>query len=325
MITVLVTAIGSLAADIVIKNLKKEGYQVVGSDIYPKEWIVDAYSVDRFFQVPLAADSAAYVNALIGICMENKVNYLIPLTDVEIDVLKNNRNLFDVIGTTICISSDKTIEICRDKRKTAQYLQQASSIKRIPTLSASQISLNSDFNIGFPMIAKPYNGRSSNGIQRIHTTQELDVFLDSKTTNGYIIQPFISGKVVTVDVIRQADGKKIIAIPRLENLRTANGLGTSVHIFHDHVLQEECCLLADHLEIIGCVNFEFIKTGEGCYYFLECNPRFSGGVEFSCMVGYDLISNHIRCFMGEPIDELESYRDCYIARKYEETITAYEK
>ena len=68
MITVLVTAIGSLAADIVIKNLKREGYQVIGSDIYPKEWIVDAYSVDRFFQVPLAADSTAYLKALIEIC-----------------------------------------------------------------------------------------------------------------------------------------------------------------------------------------------------------------------------------------------------------------
>ena len=247
------------------------------------------------------------------------------MTDVEIDVLNNYRNLFDDISTKICISSDKTIEICRDKRKTAQYLRQTSSIKRIPTLSASQITINTDFNIGFPMIAKPYNGRSSNGIQRIRTTRELDVFLDSKIADGYIIQPLITGKVVTVDVIRQTDGKKIIAIPRLENLRTANGLGTSVHVFHDQALQEECCLLADHLEINGCVNFEFIKTGEGCYYFLECNPRFSGGVEFSCMAGYDLISNHIRCFMGEPIDELGSYRDCYMARKYEETITAYEK
>ena len=56
-------------------------------------------------------------------------------------------------------------------------------------------------------------------------------------------------------------------------------------------------------------------------YFLECNPRFSGGVEFSCMSGYDCVKNHINCFNNQEIDERRQYKSQYIARKYEEYVT----
>jgi len=36
-INILVTAIGSFAADIVIKKLKEKSYNIIGCDIYPKE------------------------------------------------------------------------------------------------------------------------------------------------------------------------------------------------------------------------------------------------------------------------------------------------
>ena len=49
--TALVTAIGSFSADIVIKNLKKNGMRVVGCDIYPPEWIADAEHVDAVSDV----------------------------------------------------------------------------------------------------------------------------------------------------------------------------------------------------------------------------------------------------------------------------------
>ena len=42
---ILVTAIGSFSADIVIKDLKRHGYKVIGTDINQKELIVDAYNV----------------------------------------------------------------------------------------------------------------------------------------------------------------------------------------------------------------------------------------------------------------------------------------
>ena len=40
--TVIVTAIGSFSADIVIKKCRENGIRVIGCDVYPREWIADA-------------------------------------------------------------------------------------------------------------------------------------------------------------------------------------------------------------------------------------------------------------------------------------------
>ena len=50
--TVVVTAIGSFSADIVIKKCRENGIRVIGCDVYPGEWIADAGNVDAFYQVP---------------------------------------------------------------------------------------------------------------------------------------------------------------------------------------------------------------------------------------------------------------------------------
>ena len=80
-------------------------------------------------------------------------------------------------------------------------------------------------------------------------------------------------------------------------------------------------MIAEKLNVKGCVNFEFIKNNDGNYYFLECNPRFSGGIEFSCIAGYDYIFNHLKCFCNMEIDDLEYKNNLIITRKYEEYIT----
>ena len=50
--TILVTAVGSFSAAAVVGNYKKEGFRVIGCDIYPAEWIVASGEVDRFYQAP---------------------------------------------------------------------------------------------------------------------------------------------------------------------------------------------------------------------------------------------------------------------------------
>ena len=51
--------------------------------------------------------------------------------------------------------------------------------------------------------------------------------------------------------------------------------------------------IAGLLGVRGCVNMEFIEDRDGVYHMLECNPRFSGGVEFSCLAGYDCVTKTI--------------------------------
>lgn len=318
--TILVTAIGSFSADIVIKNMRKNGYRIIGTDIYPNTWVVDAANVDKFYQVPKVNYEDAYFNSILNICDTENVTHIFPLTDVEIDFYNVKRSYFDNREICLCISSEKAINICRNKKTQQEFIDHnLPDVITIPSYYAKECN-NPPFD--YPIIAKPYDGRSSIGLNIIETVEDWNRFIKTVEINKYIIQPHISGDVVTVDVV--CDGNTIVAIPRLELLRTMNGAGTSVKVFPDHELETTCKQLAKGIGVLGCVNFEFILDHDGRYHYIECNPRFSGGVEFSCLAGYDCVSNHIKCFESEHIDSFELKNTYYMARKYEEYVTKIE-
>lgn len=314
MSNILITAIGSFSADVVIERLKKEGHNIIGCDIYPKDWIANSLSVNKFYQAPYVTDKEKYLNFLKVICKEEQINYLIPLTDVEVDVINANRELF--INTIICLSAKESIEICRNKYSLYKFLKSQNIECLIPTGLLSDVSLE---NIKYPVVIKPYNGRSSQGLNYIESKSELEIFLNKNHADNYVIQPKVLGRIITVDVLR--NNSFFVATARAELLRTLNGAGTSVTVFFDEYLWDTCKEIAERLNIIGCVNFEFIQINEHEYKFLECNPRFSGGVAFSCMAGYDYVCNHLKCYSKEKPDEFFEIHEMTIARKYREYIT----
>lgn len=317
--TALVTAIGSYAADIVIKNLKTLGFKVIGTDIYAREWIADAYNVSEFYQVPRVADKEEFFKAIDYICNEENITHIIPSTDIEVDFFNEYRNYFEEKNITICISSKETLRICRNKKTQQEFIDQhVPSVNAIPTL---RVEKDMDAPFDYPMVCKPFDGRSSQGLRYVYTEEDWEAVKTCAGSEKYIVQPKIKGRIVTVDVVRQKDGKAIVAIPRVELLRTLNGAGLSVKVYPDKTLEAMCKELADAFNIIGCVNFEFIKDEEEKYHYVECNPRFSGGVEFSCIAGYDCIGNHIRCFENVNIDQFSVKRETFIARKFEEYVT----
>ena len=128
----------------------------------------------------------------------------------------------------------------------------------------------------------------------------------------------IKGHVITVDVIRDAAGH-CTAVPREELLRTPNGAGLSVRVFEDPVLEAACRAIAARAEILGCVNFEFIRgEGSGIYYFIECNPRFAGGVAFTELAEVPAVHMHLAIFDGGEISGEEKPVTGFMTRKYQE-------
>jgi carbamoyl-phosphate synthase large subunit len=316
--TALVTAIGSFSADIVIKNLKNNGIRVIGCDIYPAEWIADAKSTDSFYQVPYATQELAYVSQMLSICDKETVDAIIVLTDVEADVWNRHREELKTHSITLCLSGEETMLLCRDKRKMSSFLLEKGLGNPIETVNLLDADIEA---ISYPAVVKPYNGRSSQGLHYVSSMEEMKSLLTICEAEEFVVQPFYKGSIITVDVVRQETTGECAVICRRELLRTGNGAGTSVLVFSNENLEAMCKEIAEALNINGCVNFEFIEGEDGIYRMLECNPRFSGGVEFSCLAGYDCVTNHIRCFTGENIEPFQGITSMYVARKYEEYIT----
>lgn len=320
--TALVTAIGSFSAETVITSLKdRNSFRVVGCDIYPAEWIANSLDVDSFYQVPRSREERAYIDAITSICEREGVDYILPLTDPEIDVLIRHQKQLEDSGTRLLVCPPSVIKRCRDKFAFYEYCRTIESgFQVIPTLRVTKAMTEIPFP--FPVFCKPINGRSSEGVRRIQNQREWSLFI-SELQDSYIVQPYISGENITVDVVRQPQTRKTVAVARQELLRTVNGAGLSVRIYRDSQFEQACCELACKLGTIGCVNFEFIKDKSGVYRLLECNPRFSGGVSFSHEAGYDMVTNHLRCFEGScDIDDAPVARSCYMARRYEQWVIA---
>lgn len=323
--TVLVTAIGSFSAEAVIGTCKKEGLRVVGCDIYPSSWVVNSQDVDVFYQAPYATDTKAYREFMKELCENEQVDYILPLTDAEIDVFQQWRKEvpdFGGLRGKVCISSEKTIDLCRNKWETEKFLTEKQVCRMIPGRRLEDIEPGEIYS--YPLILKPEDGRSSQGLRRIFSQEEMEFALGQcqKEKAAYLIQPMISGGVTTVDVVRNSKTGSCECLPRRELLRTLNGAGTSVAVFRDSELETVCRNIAEALDVQGCVNFEFIEhrseQGETEWYFLECNPRFAGGVAFSCMAGYDMVKNHLNCFSGKDIEVMGNIKNQYLARRYTE-------
>jgi carbamoyl-phosphate synthase large subunit len=128
----------------------------------------------------------------------------------------------------------------------------------------------------------------------------------------------IQGDVVTVDYVRDNGGNDFL-IPRIEFLRTKNGAGTTVKTFHDARLAETVSYIGAAIGVCGCINMEFI-CHEGDYYLIDINPRFSAGIAFSHLAGYDMVTSHFNCFTGKDILPAKDYGDLLMCKHYNEEV-----
>lgn len=310
---ILVTAIGSFSADCVISSLHNAGHYVVGCDIYPSEWHAVSKDCDAVYRAPFATREEEYLGFLIDLSERHGIEYVFPLTDLEIDVLNRNRNLFVSHGIILCMPSEATLAIARDKYQLYKTFEKDSRIPSIVTYLAGKDEIPENL---LPAVAKPYNGRSSEGLQRITTLQELQEFAHR---DGYILQEQKEGPVFTVDYVRCARTGHDFSIPREELLRTKNGAGTTVRIVNDNRLSEMVSHIGEVIGVNGCVNMEFIRS-DGEYYLIDINPRFSAGVAFSQVAGYDMVLSHLNCHEGKDIEPPVSYKEQIVTKRYKEEI-----
>lgn len=313
---VLVTAIGSMSAQAVIKSLREIiGGKINGCDIYHEKWLPSRRLVDGFRTVPHPVEMNHYISFLLDLCREWHINFLVPLTDPEVDILSEFRDDFEAQGINIAISPKWCIRTVRDKQVLFERLAGFVEVKTIPTYELKTCTESDELT--FPAIAKPRKGRSSEGLFRILSRHDVDLLLNNPAYQDHIVQPLIPGIVTTVDVVRDPATDSVVCVAREELIRTLNGAGLSVRIIQDIPLTRLVEFLVRTLDVRGAVNIEFIVNQTGAY-LMDFNPRFSAGVAFSIMAGYDMVKNHMRCFTGERLDYRAVLQQGFFAKEFHE-------
>lgn len=235
-----------------------------------------------------------YIPMLLEVCKKEKIDALIPTIDTDLLILSKNKKAFAEIGTTVFVSDEEKIAVCRDKRFTADYFAS------VGLKSPHPIDNYTKYTGGFPAFIKPKDGSSSIGAHKVENAEELKSYADQ--VPDYIVQPFISGEEYTVDVFCDIDGKPIYITPRIRQAVRA-GEVLKTRIVNDERIIEEVLKLLDDYKPCGAITVQLIRqdsTGED--YYIEINPRFGGGAPLSIKAGSDSAEALLRVLSSEKLE-----------------------
>lgn len=284
----LITSIGKRVQ--LIKHLSKN-FKIIGVDA--GELNPCRYFVDKFYKIPKAVDKN-YISELLKICKKENVELLTPLYEGEFSILNNHRESFEDINTKLMLSSEKVIDICKDKFKTSEYfIHENIKNPRVYTKNEIKQIINNKEESKFPLFIKPADGMGSSNAFKISNIKEL-IFFDDYIKNA-IIQECIEGTEYTVDALVDFKGNLIYAVPRIR-LEVRNGEVVKSRTVKDKSIIYETIKVIQALNklkdennngAIGPLTIQFFKTNKDEIYLLEINPRFGGGVPLSFQCGAD--------------------------------------
>ncbi len=301
-----------MAAEAVIDTLSGEGYCIVATDYYPASYNPISKRCSAFYQMPLASD-ASYGDALLQVAQEHACEAILPLTDPEVDVLSARRAMFDEAGIQLWSAPSSVVATARNKRAWGERFKGAQHFRVIPTfLTYNELVANTSGRY----VAKRVNGRSSEGILFSETSSVV-----LRDEEGCIFQPFIEGEICTVDFAVHPNTAEVVCVPRVELLRTKNGAGTVVRIERGETFRAAIEELVASLGLCGVMNCEFIRDAQGQLWLMDINPRFSAGVAFSRLAGYDMVRACIECFTKPSLTSCKEIKEGQIfVKRYVEFV-----
>ena len=312
---VLVTAIGTAASTTIVSQLRNAGnFHIIGGDIFQENQVATSKDVDEFYTFPSAIKELdAYIDFAVEFCKKHHVDFYFATIDEEIANLSKNRDKFKAIGVSLCIPNHSLVMTCHYKDHFSNWIKENMPeiyIKRYESFSEIE-------DADFPLFMKPIEGRASLGCRMIENREALENLVsEGIQESDFIIQQYIEGKVITVDLVRSAKTGHTCQIQRIEALRNSSGCGTAVEIIRDPKLTEICNQLMEKLDLNGVVNAEFFCNGDQ-YKIIEINPRFSAGTSFSCAAGCDTPMAALMIASGNDFELGKPIVGMHLAKRYE--------
>jgi carbamoyl-phosphate synthase large subunit len=270
---------------------------------------------DEAFVLPLLSDPS-YLDRLLAICRERRVDLLIPLNDHELPLIARHHHCFRAIGTLPVISSPAVIETCYDKWRAFTFLE-ANSIPTARTyrsLATARDALAAG-KIAFPLIVKPRWGSGSWGIEYARDDDELTLVYalaakrygpDSEpaesacTGQSILIQEQLAGEEYGLDVINDLAGRYAGTLAKRKLVMRSGETDRAITVCHAGLarLGERLSGALGHIGNLDCDLF----VSDGRCAVLEMNPRFGGGYPFAHAAGANLPAALIAWARGETPD-----------------------
>lgn len=291
------------AALVLNKELKIFGADMTGT--------APALAYCDYSRSVVSMKNVGYINNLLEICSNDKIDLLIPTIDTDLLVLSENKEKFENIGTHVMISDPDKIQICRDKNNTSQFFVGCGLHAPMP------VNNWKDYKAGYPAFIKPKDGSSSINAYKVNSEEELSVYANQ--VEDYIVQPFIDGREYTIDIFCDWSGNPISIVPR-ERLQVRAGEVLKTKIFMDKTMIEEAETLCEGFKPCGPMTVQLIRDDKGVDWYIEINPRFGGGAPLSMKAGARSAETILKLIDGERVEHQNSISDEAVYSRFDQSV-----
>ena len=221
------------------------------------------YAAAFRYPVPRIEDPG-YVPALRELCERHDVAVVLPLTDLDLEVLAQAR----MAGELPALVPDPEITRATFDKYEAHLLLSRLGLPSPPTVLPGEPAPH------FPVMVKPRQGSGARSIHRADDAAAAEFFV------GYVqeptmIQRFMDGPEFSIDTLGDTDGRCLNAIPRTM-IESRGGESIKGTVIGDEELIELGARVSEALGVRGPATIQVFRDAEVGLGITDVNTRFGG-------------------------------------------------
>ena len=211
-------------------------------------------------------EDPGYVPALAALCARHGVGAVLPLTDLDIEILARAREA----GTLpALVPSAEVAAATYDKFETHRLLG-ALGLPSPPTvLPDDDLSA-----IEYPVMVKPRRGSGARSIHLARDEREARFFIDY-VEEPAMVQRAMAGPEISIDCLGDMDGRCLNAIPRTM-LESRGGESIKGAVIHDQEMIALGRLVVEALGVRGPATIQVFRDSDAGLGITDVNTRFGG-------------------------------------------------
>jgi carbamoyl-phosphate synthase large subunit len=251
------------------------------------------YAAHARVSVPLI-DDPGYVPALQSLCAQHGVGVVLPLTDLDIEVLAQARARGRLPAL---VPSAEVARATYDKYETHLLLQRLSLPSPPTVLGEDDLDA-----IDYPVMVKPRRGSGARSIHLAHDASQARFF------TGYVSEPVMvqramGGPELSIDCLGDLRGRCLNAIPRTM-LESRGGESIKGQVIHDAELIELGRRTMEALVVCGPATIQVFRDPDIGVAITDVNTRFGGAFPapmYAALPGQSYPELIVRMAAGEAI------------------------
>jgi len=289
----------------IVSAFGRAGATTVAADLDPLAPAL--YHADRRALVP-AVREPGYVDALAAIVSEHAIELVVPLTDLDQEIVSAAR---EALAPALVLAPPP--EVCRTMgdKYLAHLFFDANGIPSPRTWLPGDVP----DDVRYPVLVKVREGFGSRHIYRADDPEQLAFHLRLTPVDS-MVQERCLGEEFSIDVFCDVEGRCLNAIPR-SMIQSKGGESIKGRSLADSELVEYGARVAETIGIVGPANIQCFREPDGTLPVTDVNPRFGGAFPLPLAAGSRYPELALALARGErPEPRLGEFREGVVMTRF---------